>query len=139
MTDPRPTLVDANVLIDLVLRDPEWATWSYAAIARARDRGPVAVNPIICAEVAPAYTTAAALDEALPPDDYLRLDLPFAAAWLAGHAFLRYRRAGGLGRSPLPDFYIGAHAQASGLALLTRDVARYRTYFPDVELIAPDE
>lgn len=138
MAEQRVTLVDANVLIDLALEDPEWADWSATALERVRDVGAVAVNAIICAELAPAYATAAALETSLPPDEFLRLDLPFEAAWLAGQAFVRHRRAGGLSRSPLPDFYIGAHAQASGLTLLTRDAPRYRTYFPEVELIAPD-
>ena len=114
MTDPPTTLVDSNVLIDLALDDPAWARWSRQALAGARARARVAVNPIICAELSPAYATASDLEDALPAADFLRLDLPFEAAWLAGHAFVRYRRAGGRGRSPLPDFYIGAHAQVAG-------------------------
>lgn len=138
MTEPDLTLVDSNVLIDIALRDPTWRPWSREALARARATGRVGVNPIICAEIAPAYATTADLEAALPEDEYLRLPLPFEAAWHAGHAFSRYRRAGGPRRSPLPDFYIGAHAVVSGLRLLTRDASRYRSYFPGLELIAPD-
>ena len=132
------TLVDSDVLIDVALGDATWAGWSGGALADARDRGTVAINPIIYAELAPAFASAAALDAALPTDDVVRLPLPFDAAWAAAQAFVRYRRSGGSRRSPLPDFYIGAHAEVAGLVLLTRDVERYRTYFPAVELISPD-
>jgi predicted nucleic acid-binding protein len=97
------TLVDANVLIDVLTEDE-----------RIED-----------------------LDEALPSRDYRRAELPWAAGFLAAKAFVRYRRAGGIRRAPLPDFYIGAHAAIAGLTLLTRDAKRYRTYFPGVRLIAP--
>lgn len=138
MTD-RPTLVDANVLIDIAMEDRVWGPWSRSALSSARERGPVAINPIIYAEMAPAFATAADLDAAIPPDELARLPIPFEAGWLAGQAFLRYRRAGGDRRSPLPDLYIGAHAQVAGITLLTRDVGRYRTYFPAVTLIAPSD
>ena len=134
----RPTLVDANVLIDLALGDSTWGEWSRDALAGARDRGPVAINAIIYAELAPAFANAADLDAAIPADELERLPLPFDAGWLAGQAFLRYRRGGWERRSPLPDFYIGAHAVVGGLTLLTRDASRYRTYFPGIALITPD-
>lgn len=131
------TLVDANVLIDVALQDAEWGCWSRAALASAREKGAVAINALVYAEMAPAFATASDLDNAFPADEIARLPIPFEAGWLAGQAFMRYRRAGGSRRSPLPDLYIGAHAQVSGMRLLTRDTGRYRTYFPEVSLIAP--
>lgn len=94
MTD-RTTLVDANVLIDVALQDPEWCSWSRAALASARVEGAVAINAIVYAEMAPAFATAADLDMAVPADELARLPIPFEAGWLAGQAFTRYRRAGG--------------------------------------------
>ncbi len=100
-------------------------------------RGRLAINPVIYAEVSIGFEHKADLDAALPENDLERLPLPYAASFLAGKAFAAYRRAGGPRRSPLPDFYIGAHAAVTALPLLTRDAARYRTYFPTVELITP--
>jgi predicted nucleic acid-binding protein len=99
--------------------------------------GPILINPIIYAELAPAFATPADLDRWLDPAVFQRLPLPYTAGWLAAQAFVKYRRAGGAKNSPLPDFYIGAHAEAEGLTLVTRDAARYRNYFPTVALIAP--
>lgn len=129
------TLVDSNVLLDVIGEDPTWADWSAAQIAAAAAGGPIAINPIIYAEISLGYDTVEALDDATR--DLVRLPLPFAAGFLAARCFVRYRRAGGVRRSPLPDFYIGAHAALDGHALLTRDAARYRTYFPRLELISP--
>ena len=98
---------------------------------------PILINPIVYAELAPAFATQADLDRWLDPAVFQRLPLPYTAGWLAAQAFVKYRRAGGTKNSPLPDFYIGAHAEAEGLTLVTRDAARYRTYFPSVTLIAP--
>jgi predicted nucleic acid-binding protein len=97
----------------------------------------LAINPIIYAELAPAYRTASELERALRGWTPQRLALPYEAGFLAGQTFVMYRRGGGQRRSPLPDFYIGAHAQTAGLTLLTRDATRYRTYFPKLKLIAP--
>ena len=130
-------LVDSNVLIDVIGGDPVWGAWSEAALTDAADRDDVAINPIIYAEISVAYPTESALEAALRPTGLNRLPLPFGAAFVAGKAFVEYRRRGGTRTSPLPDFYIGAHAAVSGLALLTRDVGRYRGYFPRVALIAP--
>ena len=130
-------LVDSNVLIDVIGGDPVWGAWSAAALIEAADRDDVAINPIIYAEISVAYQTESALEAALKPTGFYRLPLPFAAAFVAGKAFVEYRRRGGTRTSPLPDFYVGAHAAVSGLALLTRDVGRYRGYFPRVALIAP--
>jgi len=103
----------------------------------AAAQGPIPINPIIYAELAPAFATATDLDRWLDPAVFLRLPLPYAAGWLAAQAFLKYRRSGVTKHSPLPDFYIGAHAEVEGHTLVTRDPARYRTYFPNVTLIAP--
>ena len=135
---PPPTLIDANVLIDVATRDQHWFSWSRQALVEAADQGPLAINAIIFAELAVNYESARELDEAFPEPDFVRLPLPYAAAHLAGRTFLAYRRAGGARRSPLPDFYIGAHAAVEGLRLLTRDARRYRTYFPGLALIAPE-
>src|SRR5260370_38280129 len=104
--------------------------WSETQLRAAMARGPILVNPIIYAELAPAFATQADLDRWLDQAVFQRLPLPYAAGWLAAQAFVKYRRAGGTKSSPLPDFYIGAHAEAEGLTLVTRDAARYRTYFP---------
>lgn len=137
MSERPTTLVDANVLLDLAQEDDVWASWSERALAEAAERGRLAINPLVYAEVSVGYERREQLDEALPEDEYVRLDLPWEAAFLAGKVFLRYRRGGGTRRSPLPDFYIGAHAAVAGMRLLTRDATRYRTYFPRLELIAP--
>jgi predicted nucleic acid-binding protein len=130
-------LVDSNVLLDVATGDAVWGAWSSTALASARRDAPVAINPIVYAEVSIGYERIEELDGALSSDDFVRLDLPYAAAFLAGKCFVAYRRAGGARTSPLPYFFIGAHAAVSGLALLTRDAARYRTYFPKLHLIAP--
>jgi predicted nucleic acid-binding protein len=131
------TLVDANVLLDLAQDDPVWASWSERALDEAAGHGRLAINPLVYAEVSIGYERREQIDAALPEHEYLRLDLPWEAAFLAGKVFVQYRRAGGTRRSPLPDFYIGAHAAVAGMRLLTRDATRYRTYFPRLELISP--
>jgi predicted nucleic acid-binding protein len=125
------------VLLDIATDDPTWAAWSDEALATALDRGRVVVNPIIYAEVSVGYDAIEDLDDALPSRDYEREPLPYPAGFLAGKAFLAYRRRGGTRRSPLPVFYIGAHAAVCSYRLLTRDAARYHSYFPTVELITP--
>ncbi len=131
------TLVDSNVILDVATQDEEWFDWSGAMLSEAAERGPLVINLIIYAEVSTRYETLEALDEALPPDFYLRASLPWEAAFLAAKAFVRYRRRGGTKTGALPDFFIGAHAAIAGLTLLTRDARRYRTYFPKLRLIAP--
>jgi predicted nucleic acid-binding protein len=133
------TLVDSNVILDLVTNDPKWAAWSAETLARAADESVLAINPLIFAEIAIGFARVEELEDLLPPDDFRRLDLPYEAAFLAGKAFLAYRRKGGRRSAPLADFYIGAHAAVAGMRLLTREARRYRTYFPTVTLIAPDE
>ncbi|MEA2491996.1 MAG: hypothetical protein QOH21_3788 [Acidobacteriota bacterium] len=131
------TLVDSNVILDLVTDDPKWGTWSAEALSRAADESALAINPLIFAELSIGFATVEELEQLLPPEEFERLELPYEAAFLAGKAFLSYRRRGGVKGAPLADFYIGAHAAVRGMRLLTRDPRRYRTYFPTVQLIAP--
>ncbi|GLY66915.1 type II toxin-antitoxin system VapC family toxin [Amycolatopsis taiwanensis] len=134
----RPTtLLDSCVLLDVITGDEQWADWSAGQIAAAMDTSRVVINPLVYAEVSVGYETVEELDELLPAGDYEREQLPYLAGFAAGKAFLRYRRNGGDKRSPLPDFYVGAHAAIAGYRLLTRDARRYRTYFPTIEIIAP--
>ena len=131
-------LVDSNVLIDVLSGDAVWADWSSQALSRAGSDGPLVINPVIYAEVSHRYTRKETLDRELPGDEFLRESIPWVAAFLAGKAYVDYRHRGGHRRSPLPDFFIGAHAAVAGMRLLTRDSSRYRTYFPSLVLIAPD-
>jgi predicted nucleic acid-binding protein len=130
-------LVDSNVILDVATGDPRRAGWSSNALALAADANVLVVNPIIFAEVSIGFDRVEDLEDALPADVYRRDPLPYEAAFLAGKAFLAYRRRGGTRSAPLPDFYIGAHAAVAGYELLTRDAARFRTYFPRIKLIAP--
>jgi predicted nucleic acid-binding protein len=130
-------LVDANVLLDVLTDDPAWGPWSEEALLAAVETEDLAINPIIYAELAPAYRTEGELERALRGWMLERLTLPYEAGFLAGQAFVRYRERGGQRRSPLPDFYIGAHAQVAQVSLLTRDAIRYQTYFPKVKLLTP--
>ena len=130
------TLVDSNVLIDVLSRNSAWGGWSVARLDEAR-RGGLCINAIIYAEIAPTLPAAAFLDAFLNDGGLEVAELPRTALWSAGVAHGRYRNAGGARERVLPDFIIGAHAQALGWPLLTRDARRYRTYFPDVRLITP--
>jgi predicted nucleic acid-binding protein len=132
-----PVLVDSNVLLDVATADPAWGEWSSTTLERTADEAVLVINPLVYAEVSIGFSTIEELDAALPADLYRREDLPYEAAFLAGKCFIRYRRSGGSKRSPLPDFYVGAHAAVAGYRLLTRDATRYRSYFPRLELIAP--
>jgi predicted nucleic acid-binding protein len=130
-------LVDSNVLLDIATDDKDWAEWSASTLERLADVAVLVINPIIYAEVSVGFPTIEEVEAVLPHELYLREDLPYEGAFLAGKCFLRYRRAGGARRSPLRDFYIGAHAAVAGYRLLTRDASRYRAHFPTVDLIAP--
>jgi predicted nucleic acid-binding protein len=131
------TLVDSNVLLDIATNDAAWFDWSSQALESAANESPLAINAIIYAEVSIGFQRIEDLESAIPSSLFRRDALPFEAAFLAGKAFLQYRRRGGGRATPLPDFYIGAHAAVAGFRLLTRDPKRYQTYFPSVELIAP--
>lgn len=130
-------LVDSNVILDVFTQDPRWFDRSAAVLARMAGDHELIVNPIVYAEVSVGFERIEELDAALPGESFRREPLPWEAAFLAGKCFARYRRAGGSRRAPPPDFYIGAHAAVRGIPLLTRDAARYRTYFPRLELILP--
>jgi predicted nucleic acid-binding protein len=130
-------LVDSNILLDVMSEDSRWFSWSAKALASAAESFRLVINPIIYAEVSIRYSRVEDLNAALPQTFVEREEVPYEAAFLAGKAFLIYRQRGGTKRSPLPDFFIGAHASIEGYSLLTRDVARYRTYFPRLPLIAP--
>jgi hypothetical protein len=129
------TLVDTNVLVDVITQDKVWASWSEAALRRAAEHSTLAINPIIFAEVSMKFARIEDADAALA--DFAREPLPYEAGFLSGKAFLAYRKRGGAKRSPMPDFYVGAHAVVGSMQLLTRDAARYRTYFPALMIIAP--
>ena len=131
-------LVDSNVLLDVMSEDASWFSWSVSAIERAADNFRLVINPVIYAEASVRFTKVEELDAALPTNIFAREPIPYEAAFLAGKAYLAYRRRGGTRRSPLPDFFIGAYAAVSSYQLLTRNSARYRAYFPKLSLIAPD-
>jgi len=130
-------LVDSNVLLDVITEDPSWFGWSSQALRQAADDAPLVINPVIYAEVSVRFSRIEDLDEVLPPTLFQREPVPYEAAFLAGKAFLAYRRRGGVRAGVLPDFFIGAHAAVAGHGLITRDAARYRDYFPTVPVIAP--
>jgi predicted nucleic acid-binding protein len=130
-------LVDSNVLLDVLTDNSAWFQWSAARIAEQLVEG-VGINALILAEVSANFDSWEAVDAAVPRASFARLDLPFEAAFVASRVFVSYKRRGGTKTSPMPDFYIGAHALVAGLTLITRDATPYRTYFPDVELVAPD-
>jgi predicted nucleic acid-binding protein len=133
------TLVDANVLIDLFMDDPAWSEWSLSRLRECLARGPLFINDVIYAECSTRFDSIGDFEAALATTGVRVQQIPRDALFLAGKAYRQYRQTGGLRTGVLSDFFIGAHAAAGGLSLLTRDVQRYRTYFPTVTLIAPDE
>jgi predicted nucleic acid-binding protein len=130
-------LVDSNVLLDVLTEDRAWFARSATRLAALAEDHALVINPIIYAEVSIGFDRIEDLDVALAADVFRREDLPWEAAFLAGKCYLKYRRAGGTRRAPLPDFYIGAHAAVRGIPLLTRDGGRYRGYFPRLRLVLP--
>lgn len=133
------TLVDTNVLLDLVTNDPVWTDWSIEQLEAANLAGPLLINDIIYAELAVRYERIEALDSFIEEAGLTHVPLPRAALFLAGKAFTHHRRVGGSRTGVLPDFLIGAHAAVQALPVLTRDIGRYRTYFPTVTLISPGQ
>jgi predicted nucleic acid-binding protein len=131
-------LVDSNVILDVLTDDPRWQAWSSSALEECANEGALYINAMIYAEVSISFARIEQVEEALPAEWFERLAIPLEAAFLAGKAFLSYRRKGGARTSTLPDFFIGAHAAVAGLRLLTRDAGRYRTYFPSLEIISPE-
>ena len=131
-------LVDSNVILDIFLDDPVWADWSEAILGEYGVTSTLNINPIVYSEVSIGFECIEDLESAIKKGGFQMLEFPKEALFLAGKAFLKYRRAKGVKRSPLPDFYIGAQAAVLGMNLITRDTARYRTYFPTVKLISPE-
>ena len=132
-----PTLVDSCVLIDVLASDPDWAEWSLQKLDLLGQQAPLVINPIILAEISSRFDRAADLDAALQMLPIKREALPWDAAYLAGQAFKVYSSAQGAKRSPMPDFYIGAHALTGNMRLLTRDAVRFQTYFPKLNIVSP--
>jgi predicted nucleic acid-binding protein len=131
------TFVDTNILLDLFTADRQWGAWSQAQLERLAAEGPLIINDVVYAEVSIRFESVEEVDDAIRRAGLLLESISRQALYNAGKAFRRYRAAGGARTGVLPDFFIGAHAEAAGLRLLTRDARRYRSYFPSVELIAP--
>ncbi len=130
-------LVDSCVILDIITEDAVWFDWSSQMLAKHAERKQLFINPIIYAEISTGYQKIEELEAAIPSHMFARLALPWEAAFLAGKAFLQYRQSGGTRTSPLPDFFIGAHAMISSLELITRDTKRFKTYYPKIKLISP--
>ena len=130
-------LIDSNMLLDIFSEDARWFAWSSGKLASCAEDSIICINPIIYSEISVGFEKIEELESVLPQAYFQYLPIPYEAAFLAGKCFLKYRQAGGLKRSPLPDFFIGAHAVIEKMTLLTRDATRYRTYFPGLKLIAP--
>ncbi|HLQ76278.1 MAG TPA: type II toxin-antitoxin system VapC family toxin [Terriglobia bacterium] len=124
-------------MLDILTADAKWLEWSTGQFRAAIAEGPILLNPILYAELAAGFDSRADLDHWLRPALFKRLPLPYEAGFRASRAFLEYRKAGGTKSSPLPDFFIGAHAEHAGFTLVTRDAGRYKTYFPRLQLITP--
>lgn len=131
------TIVDSNVLLDVLTEDPIWYEWSASALEQCANTGDLFINPVIYAEVSIGFDTIEEVESVLNSDILVRLPIPPEAAFLAGKAYMKYKKRSGFRKSPLPDFFIGAHAAVTGMQLLTRDSKRYRTYFPAVHIISP--
>ena len=130
-------LVDTNVLVDVLQNDPQWAEWSIAQLRAQAQLHELVINPVIYAELSLSFSTFEALDRVLATMELVIHEVPRPALFLAGKAYLQYRRRGGGKAQVLPDFFIGAHAAVEGWPLLTRDASRFRTYFPSLEVVAP--
>ena len=133
----KPVVVDSNVILDVATDDPNWGAWSADNLEKLADEAILVINPLIYAEVSVGFQRIEELEQLLGDELFHREPLPWAAGFLAGKAFLTYRRQTGTRRSPLPDFYIGAHAAVRDYRLLTRDRSRYETYFPSIDVIGP--
>lgn len=138
MKEVKGVLVDSCVILDIMTEDPTWFSWSSDTLETFADQYTLLINPIIYSEVSVGYKKIEELEDALPTSIFKRTPIPWEAAFLAGKIFLRYRRSGGQHTLPLPDFFIGAHAMIEDLYLLTRDVKRFRHYYPALKIISPD-
>lgn len=130
-------LVDSNIILDIFLDDPEWADWSESTLERYAQTATLYINPVVYTEISIGFERIEDLESAMNRGGFQMLQISKEALFLAGKAFLQYRKRKGSKRSPLPDFYIGAQAAVLNLDIVTRDVTRYRTYFPTVGLIHP--
>jgi predicted nucleic acid-binding protein len=130
-----PVLVDTNVISDVIHGDPQWEPWALEQLAQ--HFGELVINPIVFGELCCRATSTAELEQTLAPFELIYYELPKEALFQASQAFLAYRKRGGAKTSPTPDFFIGAHAAVLEIPILTRDISRYRTYFPEVTLITP--
>lgn len=130
-------LVDSNVILDVFLDDKQWGNWSESMLEEYSNQTQLYINPIIYSEISIGFKKIEELEDSISEAGFQLADIPKEALFLAGKAFIKYKRRKGVKDSPLPDFFIGAHAAVLGLDLLTRDVTRYRSYFPSVKLIAP--
>jgi len=130
-------LVDSNVILDVFLNDLKWADWSESKLDEYSDHASLYINSIIYSEISIGFKLIEDLESAISKAGLQLLEIPKEALFLAGKAYIKYRRRKGVRRTPLPDFFIGAQAAVLNLDLLTRDVSRYQSYFPSVELIAP--
>lgn len=133
----RPIMVDSNIILDIVLEDKKWYTWSSEKLLELSEKSVLIINPIIYAEISIGFNKIEEIEDALPETFFQREPIPWEAAFLAGKCFLKYRHAGGKKRSPLPDFFIGAHTAIKKYELISRDISRYRTYFPSLTLHSP--
>lgn len=131
-------LVDSNVILDIFLDDPKWADWSVTALSNASYNSTLYINQIVYTEVSIGFKKIEELEAALHAGGFQMLEIPKEALFLAGKAYLNYRKSKGTKKSPLPDFYIGAQAAVLGMDLITRDVGRFRNYFPTVKIICPE-
>ena len=133
----RGILVDSNIILDVFLDDPNWAEWSESQLVKLSSNTKLFINPVVYSEVSIGFERIEDLEHALNHSGFQMLEIPKEALFLAGKAYLKYRKSRGTKRSPLPDFYIGAQAAILKMDLITRDPSRYRTYFPTVHLISP--
>jgi predicted nucleic acid-binding protein len=131
------TLVDSNVILDVFLNDVKWADWSESKLEEYSDHATLYINSIIYSEISIGFQLIEDLESAINKAGFQLLEIPKEALFLAGKAYIKYKRREGIKSAPLPDFFIGAQAAVLNLDLLTRDVSRYKTYFPTVTLIAP--
>jgi len=134
----RGILVDSNIILDVFLDDPNWAAWSESKLGKYSATTRLFINPVVYSEVSIGFKRIEEMESVMNRSGFQMLDIPKEALFLAGKAFLKYRKNRGTKRSPLPDFYIGAQAAIFDMDLITRDVPRYRTYFPTVRLICPE-
>ena len=132
------TIIDTNILVDVAVRDPAWLQWSRSKLNQAAQQGALIINQIIYSEFSVRYQSVEEVEALLPADAFRRESVPWIAAYAAGRSFAAYRRAGGSKERVLPDFLIGAHAFIRGYSLLTRDPKGYRSYFPGLDIIAPE-